>query len=103
MAKIKIIDNQNDLVTAAFYCPGCNEEHNFKYYSDKNKYIDPNTDPWRFNYDFNKPTITPSILVTCSHINQRCHSYITDGVIKYLDDCSHFLKGTTIELSEIEE
>lgn len=31
-----------------------------------------------------------------------CHSFITDGKIQYLSDCTHELAGQTIELPEIE-
>lgn len=31
-----------------------------------------------------------------------CHSFITDGKIKYLSDCNHHLAGQTIDLPKIE-
>ena len=68
-----------------FYCPACKEVH----------IID---DSWGFNQDYVKPTITPSILVTKPNLPDRCHSFVTDGKIKYLGDCSHALKNTTVEL-----
>ena len=77
----------NGVIT--FKCPGCKIQHNF-------------SDSWQFNGDFEKPTVTPSILVTgCMGADSRefrCHSFITDGYIKFLDDCSHELKGQTVLL-----
>lgn len=55
---------------------------------------------WEFNGDFEKPTFSPSILVT-GMLGQRCHSYVKNGVIQFLGDCHHKLKNQTIELQEI--
>lgn len=83
-----------------FFCKGCDETHCFGA-------------QWNFNDDYEKPTVSPSILVTWEaqpdaeeefkewRIARRCHSYITDGKIKFLDDCTHSLKGQTIDLEEI--
>ena len=32
-----------------------------------------------------------------------CHSFVTDGKIQFLSDCTHGLAGQTVELSEIDE
>ena len=39
------------------------------------------------------------------HIGQRtyCHSFVTDGRIQYLDDCTHELRGQTIDLPDIKK
>lgn len=55
---------------------------------------------WQWNGSLDKPTLTPSILATCE--NARCHSYVTDGRIQFLSDCSHPLAGTTHDLLELE-
>lgn len=69
-----------------FLCPGCELIHS------------PN-DTWTFNGDFEKPTFEPSILVTAGD-QLRCHSFVTDGNIKFLDDCNHALAGETREIPE---
>jgi hypothetical protein len=80
-----------------FYCPGCKQEHFI---------FDNETDSeasrgycWGFNKDFEKPTITPSVLVQWP--NHACHSFITDGKIQFLSDCTHELAGKTVELKDI--
>ena len=90
-----------------FECPGCGCAH---FANDK----------WSFNGDHIKPTFRPSILVTgrqsptdeqvkrimagedlSSELpHTRCHSFITDGKIQFLDDCSHELRGQTVELPD---
>jgi len=31
----------------------------------------------------------------------RSHSFINDGDVRYLDDCSHELRGQTVPLKEV--
>lgn len=96
-----------------FRCPGCDEAHIV--------YVEPRDGPaWGFNGDLQRPTFTPSILVTWEYgyppvtaknfsEYQRspweqetrkavCHSFVTDGQIQFLDDCTHALAGKTVPL-----
>jgi len=92
--KIKHFRNaQGELVGYTFYCPGCREIHNI------------NTS-WRFNGDYEKPTIEPSILVQWEEgvmfQKMRCHSFIRNGDIQFLTDCTHELAGKTVPLPDRE-
>jgi hypothetical protein len=62
---------------------------------------------WTFNGDFERPTFRPSMLATCTlgeeHRPHRCHSFVTDGRIQYLGDCTHAMAGQTIELPTFED
>lgn len=64
-----------------FQCPGCDCLH----YADER---------WQWNGSLDKPTFTPSIVV------EGCHSFVTDGKIRYLSDCTHQLAGREIELPD---
>ena len=78
----------------AIECPACNCLHVF----DKR---------WTFNGDYVKPTFRASMLV---HENKdyrkrsndkhghRCHSFVTDGKIKFLGDCTHSMKNQEVAL-----
>lgn len=86
-----------------FWCPGCDEAH----------VIGPS---WTFNGNFDRPTFQPSVLVTgVQKITDaeyekvmagekieprplRCHSFVTDGQIHFLSDCTHASAGQTIAL-----
>lgn len=94
-----------------FRCPGCGDTHTV-------------SDKWTFNGDYEKPTFSPSILVRCGHyvpghedqcwckfyaerpdeehdfICYQCHSFVTDGKIQFLSDCSHKLAGQTVEIPD---
>jgi hypothetical protein len=79
-----------------FICPGCREAHAIG-------------DTWDFNGDFDRPTFNPSFLTWNDPNPQaregskfrtgwRCHSYIRDGQMQFLSDCTHALAGETVEI-----
>ena len=57
---------------------------------------------WSWNGDTEKPTLKPSILAQgyCydTETDFRCHSFITDGKIRFLADSTHHLAGSTVDL-----
>lgn len=59
---------------------------------------------WGFNEDADRPTLTPSLLLTHTTGEERtkfvCHSFVRDGQIQYLGDCTHAFAGQTIDLPE---
>lgn len=75
-------------------CPGCNENH----------VLD---ERWTFVNapDLERPTFLPSLLVRWQFGNDRapkvCHSFITNGQIQFLGDCTHALAGQTVDLPEL--
>ena len=107
MAKVRIKDG-----CLRFWCPGCNQYHIVP--------IDGRRVAWDFSGDENNPTLTPSILVYGSvpltddeherimkgeeikPVKLVCHSYVCNGKIQFLSDCSHALAGQTVELREEE-
>lgn len=80
---------------------------------------------WGFNGDLDRPTFTPSVLTRWSpweppvnadnleafkaapwpqrQVEHVCHSFVTDGRIQFLNDCTHALAGQTVDLPEIED
>ncbi len=80
-----------------FYCPACKECHWVS--------VGPRSAwkiVWSFNGDVDRPTVNPSLLVTRNLPTgeQRCHSFIRDGHIQYLGDCTHAMKNQTVEIPE---
>lgn len=74
-----------------FHCPGCGSLHAFSPYQ------------WQFfNWDMNKPTVRESIMVNRGE--RQCHSYITDGFIRFEPDTTaHSLGGQQMELPDLSE
>lgn len=89
---------QNDELLQ-FICPGCNRTHAVQTGSD----FGPN---WSWNGSLEKPTFSPSVLVTYSGPDAGrdgappavCHSFVNDGRIQFLSDCTHSLAGQTVGL-----
>lgn len=94
-----------------FRCPGCNTAHMVR--------VGDGSGPrWGYNENPEAATFTPSILVRGTvpitddeharlmageTIEPRplvCHSFVTDGRIRFLDDCNHALAGQTVDLPE---
>lgn len=90
--KIKetVLDGQH--YSWVFWCHGCHDRHQIR--------------GWEWNGNKELPTFSPSILVRYYNgqdVSEVCHSYVTDGKIKYLDDCTHKMAGQTIGLPDFSE
>lgn len=108
-----------DRRAVSFTCPGCGDKHVMP--------VEGASPTWGFNGNMERPTLTPSIFVRCGHYvpgfedkracwcsyNEEhptepapfrcyaCHSFVTDGRIQFLGDCSHVLAGQTVDLPDI--
>lgn len=87
-----------------FWCPGCERVD-----PDGSRHgglhaLPVNTDQasvsWEFNGDLLKPTVKPSILTKRGRAEEKfvCHSFLTDGVFRFLSDSTHKYKNMHVEL-----
>ena len=89
-----------------FFCPACKKCH---WVAVGRRSLWAPSLRWQFNGNFEKPTVDPSLLVThkmsCNGETKetRCHSFIRDGKIQYLADCTHNLAGQTVEIPDFPE
>jgi hypothetical protein len=85
-------------------CSGCKSHHVI--YVRQTRY-GKSGPVWQFNNDLEKPTFNPSLLVRWEegeNFEKRvCHSFIRDGRIEFLSDCTHELAGKTVELPDMDE
>ena len=61
---------------------------------------------WSWNGDVEKPTLKPSILTGADEhhrATKKCHSFVTDGQIRFLADSTHEFAGRTMDLLDIED
>lgn len=56
---------------------------------------------WTWNGDVDKPTLRPSVLTTAQHLGMHCHTWVSDGKAQFLEDCSHELRGQTVDMLEV--
>ncbi len=77
-----------------FYCPGCEHHHAFTTHESQ-KLV------WSFNGDLERPTFAPSLVNTTARGERKCHLFVRDGRIEYLNDCFHKLKGATIPMEKL--
>lgn len=86
-----------------FWCPACDEAHVVN-------------SGWTWNGNVEQPSFKPSIKVTGTErltpeqhaaimrgepfkpIPTCCHSFVTDGLIKFEGDCTHVLVGQTVPI-----
>ena len=67
------------------------------------------TGNWSWNGDTEKPTLHPSILTKggrwdedmTEYTEYVCHSFVNDGEVKFLNDCSHEFAGQTLPLLDV--
>lgn len=93
-----IAEGMPDLV---FHCPGCACGHGV-WVTKRNR----NGAQWTWNNDLERPTFAPSLLVTISNgpdvPKMVCHSFVRDGQIQFLGDCTHGLAGQTVPLPPVD-
>lgn len=106
MAKAHKQESDNGRVDILYHCLGCKHLHSVCVKGDA-AYTGP---VWGWNGSLDSPTFTPSVLFWLDHRKDedleeyeyveksRCHTFITDGVVQFLNDCAHELAGKTIEL-----
>lgn len=60
------------------------------------------TNCWSWNGDTEKPTLKPSIL-TKGGGGVVCHSFVNNGVVRFLSDCSHEFANQEVDLLDVED
>lgn len=68
--------------------------------------VNPDFSPnvWEFNGNLDSPSFSPSLLVNKDHQVEgvlQCHSWVTDGKIRFYDNCDHDLKNQIVDLFDI--
>lgn len=98
LVKISRVLERGDGNQLFFECPGCKILHGIN--------VGLGSGPrWWWNGDAEKPTFTPSIKTHYPYgIGKEiiCHSYVTDGVIQFLGDCTHELAGKSVPMIDID-
>lgn len=112
--KLEELHRTDGIRTMMFECPGCEMSHMVNVSGS-------GVPVWGWNGSMTDPTLTPSIKVTYRHpkgytsenpapvgyqgecVDEICHSFVTNGRIQFLGDCTHKLAGQTVDLPEIDQ
>lgn len=92
-------DHGNKYDALMFVCPGCALD------GSSGLHILPvnsttKSPAWDFNGNFEKPTLSPSIL-TGKGSENVCHSFLTDGVFQFLEDSTHAFAGKEVPMPDL--
>ena len=88
-----------------WWCPGCDHAHMIQTGSGSGP-------RWTWDGNAEKPTFSPSVLVRWSEPNDDpalagdevhdvpkvCHSFVVEGQMQMLGDCTHALAGQTVPI-----
>jgi hypothetical protein len=88
----------------SFHCPACLYDHAVGVNGRKIPGSDGSMNEWGWNNSLDAPTFTPSLLINKANLppSPRCHSYVTDGKIEFLSDCTHAMAGQTVDIPDWE-
>lgn len=110
----------DDKVGLHYWCQGCEQMHSV---------VVEGPGAWGFNGDLERPTFTPSVMLRSGHYASTwqagmgcwcsykaehpddpdpfdcvvCHTFITDGMVQFLSDCTHQFAGQTLPLPDLPE
>jgi hypothetical protein len=94
--KLHVVKDDETGKILAFFCPGCRQIHQVRVRGPEPR--------WGWNESLAAPTFTPSVKIWWTygreHLQHVCHSFVRDGRIEFLGDCTHDLKGQTVDIPE---
>ena len=105
MSQLSRVLRDTDGQGLVFWCPGCDSAHRIVHGEGPRP-------RWVWNGNVDKPTFSPSVLITWTEpsdnpnefddeskdVKKVCHSFVRDGNIEFLGDCTHPLAGQTVPL-----
>lgn len=73
-----------------YWCPGCDCYQRIPIAGSM---------AWQWNGSLTAPTLTPSILSRGKFV---CHSYVRNGRIEFLNDCTHQFAGQSVKMESVD-
>lgn len=118
-------DGSGETTGYMIMCPACKQGHLFNLKCGKNG-LGGDKPCWTFDGNLDSPTFSPSMLCRSIRFTPKgyadyrkwleggcgprtgefdnepliCHSFVHDGRIEFLPDCTHELRGQTVDLEE---
>jgi hypothetical protein len=96
MGEVSKILRSLDGHRVGYWCEGCDELHVIRFVNGLHT--------WDGNIV--RPTFSPSVFYEQKGADGRehvCHTFIRDGLVQFLDECTHHLAGLTLPLPDLPE
>lgn len=71
-----------------FFCPACNTAHG----------ITLGRNGWQWDNSEDKPSFSPSLYSVAGDL--KCHCFVREGRIEYLNDSTHELRGKSVDMPD---
>ena len=96
---LKVSKTKDGQESVWFFCVPCDTHHRF--IIKRGSESGPNSPVWGWDHNLEKPTFTPSLLVTYHYKEEprRCHLYLRKGIVEYLPDCTHSHAGKKVPVT----
>lgn len=102
MSQISVGGEHRPVAMLWMWCPACEAPHKVSVHEGEDV-----GRGWTWNGSEESPTITPSIRVQWDgvegeqEVTKVCHSFLTDGVWRYLEDCTHSKAGQEVPMEPV--
>lgn len=97
--RFEVVDERDGSRSVLFHCPGCEYSHAFRVAGEGRPM-------WTWNGDLDRATFAPSLLYRLERTDggeHVCHSYVREGRIQFLNDCTHKLAGQTVDVPPLDD
>lgn len=84
-ARIEVMRFKDGAIWIAYHCPACGADHSIPVKGSKME----NGAGWQWDGNAVQPTINPSINVHPTEAKNRCHHFVTGGVISFCSDSAN--------------
>lgn len=106
LARVGRVDGYWTPGQVAHWCPACNSLHPFALETRNHSGA-----IWTWDGDVDRPTFSPSMNIRIGPINPNgdaeerhidvCHYFLRGGRIEFLGDCTHAMRGQTVDLPDM--
>lgn len=83
----------NRIASLDAFCPACDMTHGFRVDLDGHGHYTEEQGTWSFDGNWMLPTFSPSMFANrdfwATPHHPSCHSFLENGIWRYLPDCSH--------------
>lgn len=100
--RVVLFHRDDSIASLDAFCPACDRVHSFNVDLEGHGHWDnPERPKWSFDGNWESPTFSPSMLANKDSFEVEfpiCHSFLENGVWRYLNDSTHRFAGQQVPL-----